>query len=149
MMIGPWRALASSLALAALLPILILASGCGRSTPERPETVPLSGKVTYKGQPIPKGTVTFQADSGPVATGQIQPDGTYRMTTFEPGDGVVLGHHRVAIIANTEDPTLMPGSSPGYRAPKDLIPASYGDPRTSNLEANVQKDTRNLDFNLP
>ena len=52
------------------------------------------------------------------------------------------------IIANDGDPTLMPGSSPGYKPPKDLIPKKYGTLATSGLEADVTKDKPTIDFPL-
>ena len=108
----------------------------------------VSGKVTYNGQPVTKGTVTFQPDEGRAATGAIQPDGTYRLSTFAENDGAVPGHHKVMIVANDAGPTLMPGSSPGYKPPKDLIPKKYGALTTSGLEADVSKDKSTIDFDL-
>ncbi len=131
-----------------LVALLVLSvSGCGAKS-EFPETVPVSGKVLYKGQPVPMGTVTFQSDQGQAATGTIQPDGTYRLSTFAQEDGAVPGHHKVMIIANDGDPTMMPGSSPGYKPPKDLIPKKYGTLATSGLEAEVAKGKPTVDFDL-
>ncbi len=136
---GPWTA-AVVVSLAASL------SGCGQKG-DFP-TAPVRGKVTYKGQPVPRGTITFQPDAGPPATGEIQADGSYRLGTFGAGDGAILGHHRVMIIANTADPTKIPGSSPGYVAPKDLVPKSYGQIDTSGLAVEVTKDKTTYDFDL-
>ena len=138
--------LTRALALAAILSGLT--GGCGPSAESHPETVPVQGKVTYKGQPVPKGTITFQPDAGQPATGEIQPDGSYRLGTFGQGDGAVPGHHRVMIIANTADPTKIPGSSPGYVEPRDLVPKSYGQIDTSGLAADVTKDKTTYDFDL-
>ena len=80
MRIGPMPALALSALLIGSSP------GCGGKS-QFPETLPVSGKVTYKGQPVTKGTVTFQSDTGQPATGEIQPDGTYRLSTFAEKDG--------------------------------------------------------------
>jgi hypothetical protein len=138
---GPIRALALSALLTAPT------CGCG-SQSEHPETVPVQGKVTYHGQPVPKGTITFQPDDGQTATGEIQPDGTYRLGTFAEKDGAVPGHHKVMIIANDADPTKMPGSSPGYKPPKDLVPKKYSQLETSGLEATVTKEKTAYDFEL-
>lgn len=121
--------------------------GCG-SKSERPATLPVQGKVTYKGQPVSKGTVTFQSDAGQTATGEIQPDGTYQLSTFVERDGALPGHHKVMIIANDADPTLMPGSSPGYKPPKELVPKKYENLETSGLDADVAKDKPSYDFEL-
>jgi hypothetical protein len=134
-----------ALALAAL--VLAANWGCA-SKSDRPETLPVRGKVTYKGQPVTKGTITFQPDAGETATGQIQPDGTYTLSTFGEQDGALAGHHKVMIIANDADPTLMPGSSPGYKPPKDLVPKKYAKLETSGLVADVAKDKTTFDFEL-
>jgi hypothetical protein len=122
-------------------------SGC-TETIERPQTFPVGGKVTYKGQPVPKGTVTFQPDQGQPAVGDIQSDGSYKLSTFVDGDGALPGHHKVFIIANTADPTMIPGSTPGWTPPKDIVPKKYNKVGTSGLEANVSKDKADIDFDL-
>jgi hypothetical protein len=141
-----FRDMVRAAALAALLigPIW----GCAEPL-ERPKTFPVRGKVTHKGQPVPKGTITFQPDQGQPAVGDIQPDGTYQLTTFSPGDGAVAGHYRVFVIANTADPTKMPGSSPGWTPPKDLVPQKYSKPETSGLETTVSEDKKEYNFDLP
>ncbi len=139
---GPMRSLALAASLAGA------ACGCGGPKDIHPETVPVQGKVTYKGAPVPQGTITFQSDSGQPATGKIQPDGTYRLSSFAEGDGAVPGHHRVMIVANDADPTKIPGSSPGYKTPKDLVPAKYGKLDSSALDATVSKDKTAYDFDL-
>jgi hypothetical protein len=97
---------------------------------------------------VTKGTVTFQPDNGRPATGEIQPDGTFSLSTFADKDGAIPGHHKVMIIANTADPTKMPGSSPGYVPPKDLVPKKYNNLGTSGLEATVSKDKASYHFEL-
>jgi len=126
---------------------LVTTWGCSSAT-ERPETVPVQGKVTYKGEPVPKGTVTFLSDGGQVATGEIQPDGSYKLSTFEEGDGAIPGPAKVGILANTLHPHMMPGSSPGYKPPKDLVPKKYSKPESSGLEATVTKDGPPINFDL-
>ena len=122
-------------------------SGCAEPL-ERPKTFPVAGKVTYKGQPVPRGTITFQPDQGQASVGEIQPDGTYRLTTFVPGDGALPGHHRVLVIASTADTTKMPRSSPGWTPPKALVPKKYNTLDTSRLQATVSPDGAKIDFKL-
>jgi hypothetical protein len=54
----------------------------------------------------------------------------------------------VTIVAKTADPTKIPGSSPGYVPPKDVVPKSYCDLGTSGLAADVTKDKTTYDFDL-
>lgn len=70
--------------------------GCGGGGPDRHQ---VSGRVTYKGEPVPKGFVTFMPDtskgnSGPGGGAAIV-DGQYRT---EPGKGIVGGPHLVRIV---------------------------------------------------
>ena len=75
---------------------LLLLGGCGSGLPERGK---VTGKVTFNGKPVPEGTVTFYPQTGRSASGRIQPDGTYTLTTFDEGDGAIVGSHEVTIEA--------------------------------------------------
>jgi len=82
---------------AMLIPAAALA-GCspGQTGPQRFD---VSGNVTYKNQPLPRGTIQFQPDSakgnsGPAANAEIV-DGKYD-TTMQ-GTGTVGGPHLVVI----------------------------------------------------
>jgi hypothetical protein len=64
--------------------------------------VKVSGKVTYKGEPVKNGTVFFKPDEakgtvGPAAVGSIISNGTYVMSTESAGDGAIVGNHKVGI----------------------------------------------------
>jgi hypothetical protein len=74
--------------------------GCGANgSGTLPQLIPVKGKVTFKGQPVSMGSIRFEPDDyGRPATGKLQSDGTYVLTTLKDGDGVVPGHHRVSII---------------------------------------------------
>lgn len=66
----------------------------------RPATFPVSGRVVFAdGTPVTSGTVELESvDHGVNARGAIQPDGTFRLSTYETGDGALPGRHRVAVI---------------------------------------------------
>src|SRR5262249_3000951 len=94
--------------LAGVVGLCLLFSGCAGSDAGKPKVAPVSGKVTKKGgQPLTHGDITFtpsEGGSGQIATGQIGPDGSYTLTTFNTGDGAVLGKHKVTVVArSTED----------------------------------------------
>jgi len=70
----------------------------------------VSGKVTYKGQPISNGMVMFEPDeskgnTGPQALGTIKSDGTYILSSQDAGDGAVVGMHRVGVLGIDPEPT--------------------------------------------
>jgi hypothetical protein len=58
----------------------------------------VKGRVTYRGKPLTKGSITFEpTDGGREARGTIGPDGTFVMTTDQDGDGALIGVHRVSV----------------------------------------------------
>ncbi len=112
--------------------------GCGASgSGTMPSLVPVTGKVTFKGQPLTTGTVRFEPeDYGRPATGKLQPDGTFALTTLKEGDGVVPGHHRVSIIGT--DPKAKPA-----------VPKKYADGGSSKFEADVSAENKEFTFAIP
>ncbi len=120
--------------------------GCGSSGPEMAS---VHGKVTYNGQPVPKGTVSFQStapEGGRNATGMINPDGTYTLQTENPGDGAQLGEYRVAISAR--DDAILDYIPKKPVPPKRLVPEKYENPDTSGLTATVKSGSNEVDFPL-
>jgi hypothetical protein len=79
---------------------LLFEPGCGPGNGLNLARV--SGKVTYKGEPVKKGTVFFMPDEskgtvGPPAVGALTSDGKYVLSTETAGDGVIVGQHKVGI----------------------------------------------------
>ena len=105
--------------------LLASAGGCGGSSGNR-----VSGKVTFKGQPVPAGKIYFSPDtakgnSGGTGYADIK-DGAYDTSATE-GQGAPTG----AVIISVEgfDPKPPPGAEPdvtmtklfaGYQKPVDL-----------------------------
>lgn len=143
---------AGSLWVAALLACVV---GCGGSS--RPEPAPVSGTVTYNGKPVAHATVMFTPKSGGAsATGKTDENGKFTLTTFEPGDGAIVGEHVVTVTytgpegAEAENPE----SPEAYGAPpekaqeeKSPIPTRYANPKTSGLTFEVKAGGPN-EFNI-
>jgi hypothetical protein len=112
--------------------------GCGASgSGALPSLVPVKGKVTFKGQPVTTGTVRFEPDDyGRPASGKLQSDGTYVLTTLKEGDGVVPGHHRVSIR------DLNIKSTDGARLQKHLNASK------TKLEADVSAEKTEFAFEI-
>ncbi len=77
----------------------------------------VQGKVTYKGEPVKFGTVSFVPDAskgsdGPIATGTIKSDGTYILSTDEGGDGALVGHHKISVVGLDPTPVTKDGDKP-------------------------------------
>jgi len=119
--------------------------GCSSSGPEMAR---VSGRVTYDGKPVPKGTISFQAvgPGGRNATGVLGPDGTYTLQTEQPGDGAQLGEYRVAISAR--DDVVLDYTPEKPVPPKRLVPEKFEDPKTSDLKATVKSGRNDFPFDL-
>ncbi|MCI0359090.1 MAG: hypothetical protein L0211_11480 [Planctomycetaceae bacterium] len=69
--------------------------GCGERGAAKGKVM---GKVVFGGQPVTAGSLLFAPAEGVVsepATGVIQPDGSFVMTTLAEGDGAAIGKHLV------------------------------------------------------
>lgn len=128
--------------------VCLVALGCD----SLPETVPVSGTVSYKDSPLTFGSITFLPMSGgQPARGTIQSDGSYTLSTYKEDDGAVAGTHRVRIMCTTaQDP-----SNPVEIGANDLvagrllIPRRYTQMGSSGLTADVQPSGENkFDFKL-
>jgi hypothetical protein len=147
-------------AVAEVIAAVILGNVSGCSSDDGIGTrYPVNGKVTLKGEPVAKGTVTFtptDQGGGRTATGDLQSDGSYTLTTATPRDGALPGKYRIAISAVEIDRSVTKNKTGGmYRvdllakAPrKVLVPLKYGDPNASGLTAEVKPQTNRLDFDL-
>jgi hypothetical protein len=94
--------------------------------------------VTVHGKPLPEGTILFVPQGGPAGVSNLNEDGSYRILSRKPGDGALIGVHKVAIIP--------PVRGKVANAPK--VPAKYRDPSTSGLTAEVKKGENILNFDL-
>ena len=120
--------------------------GCGESGPTMGR---VSGKVTYNGKPVAKGTVSFVSTepARPNANSPIGPDGSYSLQTTNPNDGAVVGDYTVAVSG--KDPNAVNNDLPG--APVKVtsdIPAKFEDPAKSGLKATVKSGSNDIPIDL-
>src|SRR5262245_18593678 len=78
---------------ALLVPFVAALTGCSR-----PKAT-VTGNVTYRGQPVPVGTVAFFGPDGRVASAPLGPDGAYQAT------GVPLGQVTVTVTTPAPGPS--------------------------------------------
>src|SRR5262245_37798980 len=127
---------------------LALLAGCERG-PE--PLVPVTGKVFYRGTPLPTGTVVFTPDaqrggSGQVASAEIQKDGSFRLRTGD-ADGAAAGWHRITVLAVEPPPGELPKDR--FLIPRSLVPEKYRDPELSGLAREVKPGKENqIDLHL-
>ena len=122
--------------------------GCGGS--DQLPTGPVEGKVFYQGKPLEFGSVLFQPKAGPPGRGQIQPDGSFVISTYGNGDGAILGLNKVRIsCSETQDPNYQQVPTEGEMAVgKSLIPKKYTRAETSGIEVDVKEENNPLTFKL-
>jgi hypothetical protein len=79
--------------------VLIFLCGCGSGDQK---TYPAGGTVKFAdGTPLVKGTVQFRSldtERAVSARGTVKEDGTFELSTFEPGDGAVPGEHQAMVL---------------------------------------------------
>jgi hypothetical protein len=143
---------------ATLAALLVL--GC-QGDDEFETRYPVSGRVTYKDEPLAEGTINFiPAKGGRSCYGSIK-DGYYSLTTHSPSDGAVPGKYDVTIAATEINmyeaftKKKIKGASPtpqeiirARKAEKNLVPPKYKTPKTSGLTAEVKPETNRFDFDL-
>ncbi len=136
---------------------LLLAAGCGAKNKNAPAN--LSGKVTYKGQAVGGGTITFfPKDAGGVYSTSISADGTYNMSDLPTGDLQVAIETDSAKDLNPAGPggaqyskamgPKPPGWQPTATGTYVKIPAKYAKKETSGLSVQVQHGKGTKDFDL-
>lgn len=102
-----------------LLVLLCLMCGCAKENDWK-EVFPVRGKLLVDGQPAAGAMVSFLAEadvSNPRAlrsTGEVQADGTFRLTTYLSYDGAPAGRHVVT--------AYWPGPLPENGSPTDVGP---------------------------
>jgi len=136
---------------------LVVIFGCSDEFPKR---YSVTGTVTYKGQPVEKGNITFKptGTEGMPAAGTIE-KGEFSLTTVNADDGAVPGQYSVVVTAVDVDLTQMQkhaGGGAGHhddiikaaRKAKPLVPTKYAIPDTSGLKATVEAKSNTFNFDL-
>lgn len=127
--------------------ILTLLSGCGKDNPLG--RLPISGKVTFQGQPLATGDIEFAPVDplGKTKAGATIVDGEY---SIEADAGLVPGIYVVRIFSSTDSSAaakdVMPGMQPTQVA-RERIPPQYN--VNSRLRCEVKSEGDNVhDFAL-
>jgi major membrane immunogen (membrane-anchored lipoprotein) len=151
-------ALSSSLCTLALLVVL----GCSSDDTGLAKRYSVTGTVKYKGEPVPKGSITFEPTSGTGrhATGTIE-NGSYTLSTSgAEGEGALPGDYKVIIISTGVDMTELAKKSGGLvhqgdadfqkvvKGAKEVVPKKYFRSETSPLKAKVEEKSNTFDFTL-
>lgn len=152
------------------LSLVSVLGGCGGS--DKPDTVPVSGKVTLDGVPVEGASVMFRPEGpGRPGTAMTDANGMYSLSSYgEPNDGAVPGEYTVAVIkiggpgASAPAGAAPPQSDPNALSSIDgtadtstakvpeteyFVPKQYTDPATSGLKLTIPEgggDNINLEL---
>jgi len=132
-----------------LAALLILIAPLGAD--EKPSKIgTVSGKVTFKDQPLPGGTVAFHPEKGKAVIAALVADGSYSAK-------VPAGEYRVTIETESlkdkgKEPAKgeeKPKGGDKKEAPKYVkIPEKYGDPTKTPLRVTVTEGEQTVDLKL-
>jgi hypothetical protein len=132
---------------AALFSAILLLAGCGSTTS-------VSGTVTYEGEQVADGWVTFMPTGGQgrEAGGKITA-GKYRIEQIDPGEKTVqiVGVKEVPFVASSAEMERLSRENPQPEAGRDLVyPADTipPDAEGNNQKVVVEKGEQTLDFAL-
>ena len=117
-------------------------SGCGGATERVSGSV--SGRVTFKGQPVTSGVVNLMSKSrGIGASANLGDDGKYKIT--EP---VETGEYKVVVTLAPPPPPRPEDGPPKPAQPAANIPEKYRSEATTDLTTMVEEGENALDFDL-
>lgn len=134
-----WRDRLKFVRLGLSLSLLFLV-GCGG----KPASV--SGVVTLDGKPLERGMVGFAPVSGGMkATGKIQGDGSYRLSTNRES-GLETGEY-LATVVSREPGVENPHGGPPMPGPY-ITPKRYAIVKTSELRFEVRKGSNSINLEL-
>jgi hypothetical protein len=150
-MAGSSTTISKALARSAVLALTVLAAGCGGPS----NMARVTGVVTYNGTPVAGAKVMFDCPgvSARTAVGVTDASGEFVLSTFAPGDGAVIGRHRVAVSPFSDEavaamsPAQQQALGRGGRVPGVAgggMPTRYASFDKSGLTATVEagKDNR-------
>lgn len=129
--------------MAAFVPLFVLAS-CSHET--RPALHPVKGTVTVQKKPAAKAVVVFRpVTPGPLKDGllphgEVGPDGTFQVGTYEATDGAPAGEY-VVTISWPETKT----DSTGDVVSNDRLKGRYGDPAKSKWKVRIKEGHNELE----
>jgi hypothetical protein len=95
---------------------------------------------------VPQGLVHYipKSPDGRQASGRLQPDGSFVLTTFQNGDGVMPGEYDIVVSAYSARAELSREQVEAARGnvpkPGLIVPEKYTEPATSGLSDTVDSN---------
>jgi len=122
----------------------LAAAGCGGGR----NVAPVSGKVTYAGEPLANGTVAFVGEDGRTDSSPLKEDGSYLIAKAP------IGPVKIGVQTFPPSPMVIRPDAPPSAATKPnlkyvRLPPRYNDPNKSGLTYTVQPGPQTHDIPLP
>lgn len=115
----------------------ILLAGCSDGIPKR---YPASGVVQFPdGTPVMTGTIEISSGTRWTASGEIDREGKFVLTTAKPGDGAIPGDYRV-VIRQVILTHRLPAAQHDHG---DLVHARYRDYASTTLNFTMPAEPKN------
>jgi hypothetical protein len=129
--------------------LLSLLAGCGGG---EFSTASVTGKVVMNGQPVTEGVITFAPlgdgksdEVGKPASGDVGPDGTFTLSTYEDNDGAVVGRHRVMYALPLTPPEAVPAGAHGGPVQQQ---SPYAGAKVLTPEVEVKSGDNNFEIEI-
>ena len=150
----------SSIFIASLSSLLLLVglSGCGGEVSGAPAQalVPVTGKITFKNQPLAGASVVFTPRGETLGTGAFgvtDEQGAYTLTHktnapgVEPGEYVVL----VTRMALKDGSPIPEGQSAADVEAVQIVPSAFSDPASESAanKVTISNETTTINFDIP
>ncbi len=107
---------------------------------------PASGKILMQGKPVAGAYIVFTTSGGKKdgvrADAISEPDGSYRLSTYGPFDGIPVGEYDVTIIQPK------PFHDDAGRFGPNQLPPRFADAKTSGLKGVIKPGGNTLNFNF-
>ena len=124
----------------AFVAVAIVAAGCGQVGPVAGnfDTVAAKGVLTSGGKPLAYYQVMLVPEGQRPATGTTDEQGNFVLGTNYPGDGAVVGKHKV-VISYIGPPSNITPDMDNYKPPKPPVKLlkKYGSEQTTDLTVEV------------
>jgi hypothetical protein len=123
-----------------LLVVFAAITGCSNS-----ELVPLSGKVTLDGAPLPTAIITFMnVSNGPSGYGSVQENGSYFAKTGGQS-GLKPGDYQISVVAYQPEEVI---DRTRAKNPKVITLERYANPQTSGFNHTLGPSGGTFDIEL-
>jgi hypothetical protein len=124
-------------------PLLLVAlAGCGDAG-----IVPVTGTLTYKGQPVPNAYVDFIPENGRPSWGETDEQGRFKLNYDRTHDGAVVGKHKVSVRRKPATAAEREAEMLGKKLPTSQEMATFFDKYSSEkstVEVTIDRNTRDL-----